>query len=673
MNKRYFLVVFCLCAIFASFGLASAANNELPKGNFFQSIINFFFNKGKADLTEAVSKDIPCGSYGDIDADGKITVSDVNLGREYVNNGSAKLSTVDVDGNGIADSNDITMISDYLGGKIDTFTVCRVGAVKYICTDSDQGKTYNTRGVVKWGPANGKYEEIPDVCTTDKKLSEQYCANTQNCSNGICSDIAGINADSTPASESYECPNGCKDGACIAAPAKDYSKFSVTELIEDKLPDSITFWTTALCPNASRFNYVVPDGYTAVSCEAGTVGSHGGCSFCAMSKIKLVKGSSVTPPTVECIGEGLGISVTPAGFKQSCCSGLVLCPPSSTVVGSRGTCKKTCDSVIEEQTFSILNPKAGESLNQGVRYTMNYKTTGYSSDTAFDVYLSGPNDLYRKLGSLSAGKTSFAFTVPSDLTGAGYQLTVPGEAITDTFSIGSTEKKSCSQVHSPVCGADSKTYSNECLAKAAGTTVSAKGECKKTTTTTNIPNPDKPLNQMTRDELINYLIMLIQVLLKDKNTTTTTTTITPSEDVSIDTGDAQSYCMNVSMGEVVDDNGSKYCIVSKKVFEEGCGGTHGEGSSYCPKSGSGTVKLNIPSSFSEVKLTSVKFDDSGSILVNNNNVYTSGSGCGRSATNLDEDITSYVHAGANDLTALVDNDCGLSMSASVGIKFKLGN
>lgn len=69
------------------------------------------------------------------------------------------------------------------------------------------------------------------------------------------------------------------------------AEFSVVELVSNNLPQSIEFWTTAYCPDAgSAMGYKVPAGYRVESCEGGPVGSHGGCSFCAVSKIRLVKG-----------------------------------------------------------------------------------------------------------------------------------------------------------------------------------------------------------------------------------------------------------------------------------------------------------------------------------------------------------------------------------------------
>lgn len=69
-------------------------------------------------------------------------------------------------------------------------------------------------------------------------------------------------------------------------------KFSYTELVNNKIPQSIEFWTEAYCPFTDpQYSYVIPHDFDLVSCEQGEVGSHGGCSTCIMSKIKLkVKG-----------------------------------------------------------------------------------------------------------------------------------------------------------------------------------------------------------------------------------------------------------------------------------------------------------------------------------------------------------------------------------------------
>jgi len=72
--------------------------------------------------------------------------------------------------------------------------------------------------------------------------------------------------------------------------------FRAVEVVSNDLPASAEFWTQAYCPGTgSAFEYTVPDGYRIESCQSGPVGSHNGCSYCGMAKIKLVEGQSNEP------------------------------------------------------------------------------------------------------------------------------------------------------------------------------------------------------------------------------------------------------------------------------------------------------------------------------------------------------------------------------------------
>jgi len=72
------------------------------------------------------------------------------------------------------------------------------------CTDSDGGKNYYIKGTATGGDSNG-YSSLTDSCAGGpgvdiRTLAEAYCSGN------------------TILKENYICPNGCKDGACIAGP-----------------------------------------------------------------------------------------------------------------------------------------------------------------------------------------------------------------------------------------------------------------------------------------------------------------------------------------------------------------------------------------------------------------------------------------------------------------------
>lgn len=70
--------------------------------------------------------------------------------------------------------------------------------------------------------------------------------------------------------------------------------FGFTEVTLDQLPYKIVGWAQATCPYDSTYAYrklLEASGlskyYEIVACEDGPVGSHGGCSSCAMCEIVL--------------------------------------------------------------------------------------------------------------------------------------------------------------------------------------------------------------------------------------------------------------------------------------------------------------------------------------------------------------------------------------------------
>lgn len=74
------------------------------------------------------SRQIPCGRYGDLNYDRRITAADMDLLKRYVvrldKPSSAQLKYADLNGSGTLTSADIAILNSYLQGRLSTFPIC---------------------------------------------------------------------------------------------------------------------------------------------------------------------------------------------------------------------------------------------------------------------------------------------------------------------------------------------------------------------------------------------------------------------------------------------------------------------------------------------------------------------------------------------------------------------
>src|SRR3989344_4800348 len=148
---------------------------------------------------------VSAGWFGDFwkKITGKTTENDTNqttCGNECSANGAKQCSGDGYQTCGNYDSDSCLEFSSVT--SCSSGETCVAGACvsnSYTCVDSDGGKTYSTKGnVVASSPTSSI--DVTDLCSDPNKLVEYFCT-----------------SDKQQSGETYTCPNGCSNGACVTA------------------------------------------------------------------------------------------------------------------------------------------------------------------------------------------------------------------------------------------------------------------------------------------------------------------------------------------------------------------------------------------------------------------------------------------------------------------------
>jgi hypothetical protein len=197
-------------------------------------------------------------------------------------------------------------------------------------------------------------------------------------------------------------------------------------------------------------------------------------------------------PSANLCSSGIASSVMGEGPWTWDCNGLNN--------GETVSCKAPSSVVEEKAEMVVTRPVSGSTLVQGSKNTATW-TGSTPNVTSYSVCLIGGSlgalDC-KSLGTATANQHSFVWTVPSDVTPAkGFQLVFKSSGNESIFS-SFFAIDSATAVTTPTTKSPTTVKSDSDSQDLGGLTI------------------NKPISQMTREELINILLAIIQALSQQK-------------------------------------------------------------------------------------------------------------------------------------------------------------
>ena len=182
-----------------------------------------------------------------------------------------------------------------------------VNAATPVCTDSDvtsaypDGKNYNTQGTITVGTITAS-----DHCTADGKYVYEYFCSSNTADNRGYDFV------------SYACPNGCSNGACIAAVAS--TSACADSDVTSAYPDGKNYYVKGFV--IDQYTAQLPNGSISDSCLTKNVPDNGGGNF-----VNSCNGSNCFVQEFYCIGDNHNSVSFPC--PNGCFYGVCTAPPIS--------------------------------------------------------------------------------------------------------------------------------------------------------------------------------------------------------------------------------------------------------------------------------------------------------------------------------------------------------